>query len=392
MWVPTADLPQSAGHPFYERLNRVFDDERFDAFAEAHCASCYADGIGRPSLAPGRYIRLLLLGYFEWPDSERAIAWRAIDSLSIRTFLDCALQEAPPNHSTLSWTRRLIDLQTHQAVCTWGLQRLADATLVVGRTVAIDATKLEANAAMRSLVRRDTGESDDALLTRLSEVSRFAKPTRAALARLDLTGTKQGSNADWTHPHVHDAKITKMKDGRTHLAHTADQAIDLETGAIMGVTVQHTSAGDTTTLVETLLTAADDGRDRGHRRPQLLLGAGSRLAPLEGPDGCAGRGVHQSAADSGRARLRAAAPAGRAVATAHRASLRDRRDPPRASARASQIPETAARPGLRHPSRDSHAAPHGRRPAAEPPGPHGASRFASSNGFATSPHIVTALT
>ena len=257
MWVPTADLPKSAGHPFYERLNRVLDEAGFDAFVEAQCASFYADGVGRPSLAPGRYFRLLLLGYFEGLDSERAIAWRAADSLSIRTFLDFALHEAPPDHSTLSRTRRLIDLETHQAVFTWVLQRLADATLVVGRTVGIDATTLEANAAMRSIVRRDTGESYDAFLTRLAEASGLSTPTRAELARFDRTRKKKGSNADWTHPHDPDAKIAKMKDGRTHLAHTAEHAVDLETGAIVGVTVQDASAGDTTTLVDTLVTAAE---------------------------------------------------------------------------------------------------------------------------------------
>ena len=157
MWVATADLPTSAGHPFYARLNRVLDDAGFDTFVEAQCARFYADGIGRPSLAPGRYFRLLLLGYFEGLDSERAIAWRASDSLSIRQFLDFALHEAPPDHSTLSRTRRLIDLKTHQAVFTWVLQRLANAHLVEGHTIGIDATTLEANAAMRSIVRRDTG-------------------------------------------------------------------------------------------------------------------------------------------------------------------------------------------------------------------------------------------
>ena len=257
MWVPTADLPKSAGHPFYERLNRVLDDAGFAAFVEAQCASFYADGVGRPSLAPGRYFRLLLLGYFEGLDSERAIAWRAADSLSIRTFLDVALHEAPPDHSTLSRTRRLIDLETHQAVFTWVLQRLADATLVVGRTVGIDATTLEANAAMRSIVRRDTGESYDAFLTRLAEASGLSTPTRAELARFDRTRKKKGSNADWTHPHDPDAKIAKMKDGRTHLAHTAEHAVDLDTGAIVGVTVQDASAGDTTTLVDLLVTAAE---------------------------------------------------------------------------------------------------------------------------------------
>ena len=201
------------------------------------------------------------------------IAWRAADSLSIRIFLDFALHEAPPDHSTRSRTRRLIDLETHEAVFTWVLQQLADANLVQGYTIGIDATTLEANAAMRSIVRRDTGEPYDAFLTRLAEASGIATPTRAELARFDRTRKKKGSNDDWTNPHDPDAKITKMKDGRTHLAHTAEHAVDLETGAIVGVTVQDASAGDTTTMVETLITAAEQveavgaaGDHRGRRR------------------------------------------------------------------------------------------------------------------------------
>ena len=378
MWVPTADLPKSAGHPFYEGLNRVLDEAGFDAFVEAQCASFYADGVGRPSLAPGRYFRLLLLGYVEGLDSERAIAWRAADSLSIRTFLDVAVHEAPPDHTTLSRTRRLIDLETHQAVCTWLLQRLADATLVVGRTVGIDATTLEANAAMRSIVRRDTGESDDAFLTRLAEASGLSTPTRAELARFDRTRKKKGSNDDWTHPHDPDATIAKMKDGRTHLAHTAEHAVDLETGAIVGVTVQDTSAGDTTTLVDTLVTAAEQVEavgapgiaevvaDKGYHSNETMVGfaaIGVRSYVSE-PDRGRRHWRGQAAA-----RETAAAAAGRAAGTAQRASLRDRRDAPRPSARASQHPETAARPGLRRQSRVAHAAPDGRRHAAEPPGP-----------------------
>ena len=256
MWVATADLPTSAGHPFYARLNRVLDDAGFDAFVEQQCARFYADGVGRPSLAPGRYFRLLLLGYFEGLDSERAIAWRAADSLSIRHFLDFELHDMSPDHSTLSRTRRLIDVETHEAVFTWVLQRLADAHLVEGHTIGIDATTLEANAAMRSIVRRDTGDAYEAWLTRLAEASGIATPTRAELARFDRKRKKKGSNDDWTHPHDPDAKITKMKDGRTHLAHTAEHAVDLDTGAIVGVTVQDADDGDTTTMVETLLDAA----------------------------------------------------------------------------------------------------------------------------------------
>ena len=188
MWIPTSDLPRSAAHPFYRRLNRILDEAGFDAFVEAQCTKFYAPVLGRPSLAPGRYVRLLLLGYFEGLDSERAIAWRAADSLSVRAFLHLELADPAPDHSTISRPRRLIDLETHTAVFTWILQQLADAGLVKGRTVGIDATTLEANAALRSIVRRDTGESYEAFLTRLAEASGIATPTRADRARVDRKG------------------------------------------------------------------------------------------------------------------------------------------------------------------------------------------------------------
>ena len=168
MWVASADLPRGGGHPFYERLNGVLDEAGFDTLVERECATFYADGVGRPSLAPGRYLRMLLLGYVEGLDSERAIVWRAADSLSLRQFLDIALHEASPDHSTVSRTRRRIDLETHQAVFTWVLQRLADAGLVRGTTVGIDATTLEANAALRSIVRRDTGDGYETFLRGLT--------------------------------------------------------------------------------------------------------------------------------------------------------------------------------------------------------------------------------
>ena len=277
MWVASTDLPQSAGHPFYQRLNRVLDEAGFDAFVEEQCATFYADGVGRPSLAPGRYFRMLLLGYFEGLDSERAMAWRAADSLSVRQFLDVALHEAPPDHSTVSRTRRRIDVETHLAVFTWVLQRLADAGLVKGKTVGIDATTLEANAALRSIVRRDTGERYESFLRRLAEASGIATPTRAELARFDRKRPKKGSNDDWMHPQDPDAKITKMKDGRTHVAHKAEHAVDLETGAVVGVTVQDADAGDTTTMVETLITAAE--------QIEAVLPDGAGLAEVVGDKG-----------------------------------------------------------------------------------------------------------
>jgi len=257
MWVATQDLPRTAAHPFYTRLNQILDNAGFDNYVESLCQRFYADEVGRPGLPPGRYFRLLLIGYFEGLDAERAIAWRAADSFAIREFLGLVLPEAPPDHSTISRTRRLIDLEMHEAVFTWILQRLADAGLVKGKTIGIDATTLEANAALRSIVRRDTGATYQDFLTQLAQASGIDTPTRADLARIDRKRRKKGSNDDWTHPHDPDARITKMKDGRTHLAHKAEHAVDLETGAIVGVTVQHADDGDTTTSIETLIEAAD---------------------------------------------------------------------------------------------------------------------------------------
>jgi transposase len=181
MWIATQDLPRSAAHPFYARLNRILEQSRFDDYVEEQCSPFYAPTMGRPSLAPGRYFRLLMLGYFEEIESERGIAWRAADSLSVRAFLGLELEEAPPDHSTISRTRRLIDLETHRAVFTWILERISQAGLVNGKTVGVDATTLEANAALRSIVRRDNGETYEAFLMRLAQASgdRNANPRRS---------------------------------------------------------------------------------------------------------------------------------------------------------------------------------------------------------------------
>jgi transposase len=210
-----------------------------------------------PDCPPGIYFRLLLIGYFEGIDAERGIAWRAADLLALRDFLGVGLDEDPPDHSTISRTRRLIALETHRAVFTWVLQVLWGAGLVKGKTIGVDATTLEANAALRSIVRRDTGEGYEEFLTRLAKALGIGTPTRADLARIDWKRKKKNSNDDWTHPHDPDARITKMKGGRTHLAHKAEHAVDLETGAIVGVTVQGADQGDTTTIQQTLPEAAE---------------------------------------------------------------------------------------------------------------------------------------
>ena len=257
LWTPTAALPVGASHPFYQRLNQIPDEKRFDECVETICERFYAGEVGRPGLAPGIYFRLLMVGYFEGIDSERGIAWRTGDSLSIRSFCRIALDESVPDHSTISRTRRLMDVETHQAVFQWVLQVLAEKKLLKGNSIGVDATTLEANAALRSIVRRDTGERYEEFLTRLAKESGIETPTREQLAKLDRRRAKKGSNEDWTHPQDPDARITKMKDGRTHLAHKAEHAVDMETGAIVAVTLHGADEGDTETIQETVAEAGE---------------------------------------------------------------------------------------------------------------------------------------
>jgi transposase len=256
-WIAATELPKTAAHPFYRRLNELLDEHGFDPFVEGRCEKFYAPKMGRPSLAPGLYFRSLLIGYFEGLDSERGIAWRMADSLSLRRFLRIELDETTPDHSTISRTRRLIDLETHREVFTWVLQLLAKEGLLQGGTMGVDATTLEANAALRSIVRRETGERYDEFLRRLAVESGIETPTREQLAKLDKKRKKKGSNEEWEHPHDPDAKITKMKDGRTHLAHKAEQAVDLESGAVVAVTLAGADQGDTTTIADTITEAAE---------------------------------------------------------------------------------------------------------------------------------------
>src|ERR1700746_3875442 len=252
LWVAHRELATAPGHPFYERLNAVLEAGRFDEFVEGRCAKFYAARYGRPSLTPGIFFRSLLIGYFEGIGSERGIAWRQADSLALRRFVGIGLDEYTPDHSTISRTRRLIDLDTHREVCGWVLGVLADRGLLQGQRIAIDATTLEANAAMRSIVRRDTGESYEEFLRGLAKASGIATPTREDLARLRPKRKKRTSDKEWKSPADGDARIAKMKDGRTHLAHKAEHAVDLDTGAVLAGPPPGTEPGDTTTLDETL--------------------------------------------------------------------------------------------------------------------------------------------
>src|SRR6202050_3078648 len=260
IWIEAACLAIPPGHPFYERLNGLLSKRGFDAFAESACKSFYSK-TGRPGLPPGVYFRALLVGYFEGIDSERGIAWRTADSLALRSFLGFELGQSTPDHSTISRTRRLIDVETHRQVFLWILGMLAEEGLLKGNTVSVDGTTLEANAALRSIVRRDNGQGYEDFLKGLAKESGIETPTREQLAKLDRKRKKKGNNDDWKNPHDPDAQITKMKDGRTHLTHKAEHAVDLETGAVLAVTLQPATAGDTNTLHETLAQCGEHIRE-----------------------------------------------------------------------------------------------------------------------------------
>jgi transposase len=290
LWVMHTELATAPGHPFYQQLNALLDREKFDEFAEFECGRFYCAGNGRPSLPPGIYFRLLLIGYFEGIDSERGIAWRVSDSLGLRQFLRIGLDEDTPNHSTISRTRRLIDVETHARVFQWVLGVIADRGLLKGKTVGVDATTLEANAAMRSIVRRDTGASYDEFLRELAQRSGILTPTREDLARLDRKRKKKASNDDWVSPSDPEAGITKMKDGTTHLAYKAEHAVDMETGAVIAVTVHAGHEGDTTTIHETLTETAEnlaelierEAEKSPEQEPQVSLNALSEVVTDKG--------------------------------------------------------------------------------------------------------------
>jgi len=228
----------------------------FDAFCETSCAGFYHHKLGRPSLPPGLYFRVMMIGFFEGLDSERGVAWRLADSLTLRQFLSIGLDENTPDHVTISRTRRLIDGETHQRIFTWVLERLAQAGLIQGKTIGVDSTTLEANAAMKSIMRRDTGESYMAYLQRLAEAEGIDAQDAAALLRMDRKRKKRTSNEDWKSPIDQEAEITKLKDGRTALAYKAENAVDMETGAIVAVTTHGGAAADTATVQETVVEAA----------------------------------------------------------------------------------------------------------------------------------------
>jgi transposase len=255
--VTWREMPRSPGHVFYDRLQAVLIDGGFDAFAETTCKPYYAAKMGAPSIPPGRYFRMHMVGYFEGIDSERGIEWRCADSLSLRDFLRLETTDRVPDHSWLSCAKRMRSIKTrsrlphevHETVFGWVLTLIAEHGLVKGERIGVDASTMEANAALKAIVRRETGETYREMLKRMAEESGIETPSAEDLIRMDRARKgKKLSNADWVSGTDPEAKIAKMKDGTTHLAYKPEHAVDLDTGAVVAAEVHPADEGDTTTL------------------------------------------------------------------------------------------------------------------------------------------------
>ena len=299
LFVATSEI-SAAENPFYRALNELLGEDGFDRFAEDLCEEFYAGNVGRPGIPPGVYFRMMMVGFLEGISSERGIAWRCKDSLSLRDFLGYGLTKNPPDHSSLSRTRKRLTVETHVAVFVRVLKLLDDSGLLSGGTLGVDSTTLEANAAMRSIVRRDGGTGCEEWLRELARASGIETPTREELAKLDRKRSKKGSNAQWMHPGDPEARIAKMKDGRTHLAHKLEQAVDLESGAVVGVTVQTMDGGDVASLGETLDEAAERLAELGGAAAEVVCDKGYHSN--ETMKEVAGRGLRSYVSEPARGR------------------------------------------------------------------------------------------
>lgn len=265
MWVATTSLPRSVGHVFYRKLNRLLAEADFDRTVEKMCEPYYHTSLGRPSIPPGVYFRMLLVGYYEGIGAQRGIAWRCADSLSLREFLGVPLTEETPDHSSLTRVRDRLPLEAHAAVFQWVLALAAEKKMLPGKTVAVDATTLEADAAMKSIVRRDTGEDWNEYLRRLmQEREGVENPTDEDLRRFDKQRKdKRVSNDEWVSETDPDSRITKMKDGTTHLAYKAEHVVDLKTELVLAASIRHADEGDADTMVDSVMEAQTNLSEAG---------------------------------------------------------------------------------------------------------------------------------
>jgi transposase len=287
LFIAATDMPRSPGHPFYVALNKLLAEAKFDAYVEGLCEPLYREG-GRPGVPPGVFFRMLFVGYFEGIDSQRGIAWRCSDSMSLRSFLGLLPTAASPDHSSLTVIRKRLPKELIEQVFSFVLKIAFEKKLVKGQTVGVDSTTLEANAAMKSIVRRDGGDTWKQYLTKLAKEAGIEDPTDAELRRFDRKRKgKKTSNDDWKSPTDPDARIVKMKDGTTHLAYKAEHAVDLDTNIVIGATIQPGNAADGETVKETIVEAqgnlndateqqcciAEIAADKGYNKTETLVWA-----------------------------------------------------------------------------------------------------------------------
>jgi len=262
LFISANDLPRSGGHPFYKKLNELLAEAGFDPWIEARCQEYYEqeETRGQPSIPPGVYFRMLLVGYFEGIDSHRGIAWRCADSLSLREFLGVPLGKQTPDHSTLGLTRKRLPEEVFDEMFQFVLAIAENQRLLGGKTVGVDSTTLEANAAMKTIVRRDTGEDWQEYVTRLMReegaIDEDDEPPEEEIRRYDKRRkNKQVSNDEWVSPTDPDSRVTKMKDGRTHLAYKAEHVVDLENDLLLAAEIRPANDADTDTLVDSVMEA-----------------------------------------------------------------------------------------------------------------------------------------
>lgn len=256
MFVAATQMQRSPGHPFYKRVNELLKEADFDAWVEGLCEPHYAKR-GRPSIPPGVYFRMLLVGYFEGIDSQRGIAWRCADSRSLQEFLGLPLTATSPEHSSLTRVRQRLPLELHQEVFAFVVKVAKTKGMVKGKTLAVDSTSLEANAAMKAIVRRDTGENWKEFVRGLAEEAGVEDPTDDDLRRFDRKRRgKKVPNEEWMSPTDPDARIAKMKDGRTRLAYKAQHAIDIDTEIVMAATIHHANEPDSAAMKEAITETA----------------------------------------------------------------------------------------------------------------------------------------
>lgn len=255
-WVATTELPKSPGHPFYKKLNKLLAEAGFDEWLEALCAPYYSADRGRESIPPGVYFRMILVGYFEGISSQRGIAWRCCDSRSLAEFLGVPVHEETPDHSSLSRIHGRLPLEVHEAMFVFVLKLAAQQKLLSGKTVAVDSTMVEADAAMKSIVRRATGEDWKTYLRGLAAEAGLDNPTDEELRRFDKTRkNKKVSNDEWESPNDPESRIARMKDGTTHPAYKAEHVVDLKTDLVLSAAIYPADQGDAETLAESVVQA-----------------------------------------------------------------------------------------------------------------------------------------